>query len=93
MTDTEIRDRLVATLLTPRSSRTFWDRWTNPDSFRGKMLALEDRLAEVQVALGTALAGPLDEVAALLRAWWASQPGMPYTAPSLWDASQMAADR
>jgi hypothetical protein len=26
-----------------------------------------------------------------LRAWYNSWPGMPYTAPSTWDASQMAA--
>jgi cytochrome P450 len=28
-----------------------------------------------------------------LRRWYNSLPGMPYTAPSLWDGSQMAADR
>jgi len=93
MNDTVIRDMVIRRYLTPYSSRTWLDRWTNPDSLRGKQLDLEEKLSAAQIAIAERLMEPLEEVAALLRAWWNSQPGMPYTAPSLWDASQMAADR
>ncbi len=35
----------------------------------------------------------MEKLNAALRAWWRTYPGMPYTAPSQWDAEQMKADR
>jgi hypothetical protein len=46
-----------------------------------------------QRTLGERLLPAIEEAATAIRKWYNAWPGMPYTAPSLWDASQMATDR
>lgn len=92
MTDDQIRAYMLATVLKPHKPMRQWsDRWTHPDSLRGRMLDLDEKMADAKRKIAVAIAGPIEEVAAILREWWNAQPGMPYTAPSLWSADQMKA--
>jgi len=54
---------------------------------------LEAAIRGVQETLAARLLPVVEETVRWLREWYASYPGMPYTAPSLWDADQMIADR
>ena len=51
------------------------------------------RVQELQQKLGDIMLEALQPTIDYLREWYRTYPGMPYTKPGLWDASQMAADR
>jgi hypothetical protein len=50
-------------------------------------------LRRVQEAIGLRLLPIIEDTVRAMREWYESLPGMPYTAPSLWDADQMIGDR
>ena len=63
-----------------------------PPELAAWMRAVEGDVAGTMAEIGRRLAPVIELTARQLRTFYAAWPGMPYTAPSLWDAEQMAAD-